>query len=78
MKWHVVSVLYRHSQDLRHLSPQNGISLKEFETATWEIGLIIYPSVNWALLDCVADQKVRGIIFEAVLSPVRTQLEYSG
>ena len=38
---------------LRHLSPQNGISLKEFETTTREIGLIIYRSkpailvLNW-------------------------------
>ena len=24
---------------------------------------------DWALLDCVFDQKVRGIIFEAILSP---------
>ena len=31
----------RHSQDFYHLSPQNVISLKEFET-TREIGLIIY------------------------------------
>ena len=35
-----VSVLYRQSLDLRHLSPQNGISLKE--STTREIGLIVY------------------------------------
>ena len=35
-----VSVLYRHSQDLRHLSPQNGTCLKE--STNREIGLIIY------------------------------------
>ena len=27
----------------------------------------IFPT--WALLDCVVDQKVRGITFEAILSP---------
>ena len=27
------------------------------------------PSVDWALLDCVVDQNVWGIIFEAILSP---------
>ena len=36
----------RHSQDFYHLSPQNVISLKEFETTTREIGLIIYWSAN--------------------------------
>ena len=28
-----------------------------------------FPSANWALLDCVIDQKVRDMIFEAILSP---------
>ena len=42
----MVSVLYRHSQDLRHLSPQNMISLKGFETTTREIGLVIYLSMK--------------------------------
>ena len=46
MKCYMVFVLYRHSQDLRHLSPQNGISLKEFETTTREIGLIIYQATK--------------------------------
>ena len=26
-------------------------------------------SVDWALLDCVIDRKVRDVIFEAILSP---------
>ena len=52
-----VSVLYRHSQDLRHLSPQNGISLKEFETTTREIGLIIYLSKQKRQL-CLVSYKV--------------------
>ena len=38
----MVSVLCRYSKDLRHLIPQNMISLKEFETTTREIGLIIF------------------------------------
>ena len=35
-------VLYRHAKNLRHGSPQNRFTLKEFETTTWEIGLIIF------------------------------------
>ena len=46
----MVSVLYRHSQDLRHLSAQNGISLKESETTTPEIGLIIYLTERYLFL----------------------------
>ena len=46
----MVSVLYRHSQDLRHLSAQNGISLKESETTTREIGLIIYLTERYLFL----------------------------
>ena len=38
----MVSVLYRHAQNLRHVSPQNRFSLKEFESTTREIGLIIF------------------------------------
>ena len=40
---HVVYVLYRHVKNLRHVSTQNKFTLKEFETTTWEIGLIIFP-----------------------------------
>ena len=39
--------------------------------------LIMYYS-DRAFLDCVVDQKVRAIIFEAILSSVRTQPKYSG
>ena len=42
-KVNVVYVLYRHAKNLRHVSPQNRFTLKEFETTTWEIGLIIFP-----------------------------------
>ena len=37
----MVYVLYRHARNLRHVSPQNRLTLKEFETTTREIGLII-------------------------------------
>ena len=37
----MVYVLYRHAKNLRHVSPQNRFTLKEFETTTREIGLII-------------------------------------
>ena len=37
-----VYVLYRHAKSLRHVSPQNRFTLKEFETTTREIGLIIF------------------------------------
>ena len=42
----MVSVLYRHAQNLRHVYPQNRLSLKEFETTTREIGLIIFPGYS--------------------------------
>ena len=35
-------VLYRHLKNLRHENPQNRFTLKEFETTTREIGLIIF------------------------------------
>ena len=35
-------VLYRHEKNLGHVSPQNRFTLKEFETTTREIGLIIF------------------------------------
>ena len=41
-KVNVVYVLYRHAKNLRHVSPQNRFTLKEFETTTREIGLIIF------------------------------------
>ena len=31
--------------------------------------VVPFPFADWALLDCVIDQKVRDIIFEAILSP---------
>ena len=40
-----VYVLYRHAKSLRHVSPQNRFTLKEFETTTREIGLIIFHSL---------------------------------
>ena len=30
--------------------------------------VVPFPSADWALLDCVIDRNVRGIIFEAILS----------
>ena len=42
----MVSVLCGHAQNLRHVSPQNRFSLKEFESATREIGLIIFPKTK--------------------------------
>ena len=38
----MVYVLYRHAKNIRHVSPQNRFTLKEFETTTREIGLIIF------------------------------------
>ena len=35
-------VTHRHAKNLRHVSPQNRFTLKEFETTTREIGLIIF------------------------------------
>ena len=37
-------VLYGHAQNLRHRSPQNRFNLKEFNSTTREIGLIIFQS----------------------------------
>ena len=31
----------------------------------------LFPSADWALLDCVIDRKVRDIIFEAIFGPSR-------
>ena len=36
----MVYVLYRHDENLRHVSPQNRFTLKEFERTTRDIGLI--------------------------------------
>ena len=36
--------LYRRAKNLRHVSPQNRFTFKEFETTTREIGLIIFPT----------------------------------
>ena len=41
----MVYVLYRHGKNLRQVSPQNWFPLKEFETTTGEIGLIIFPFI---------------------------------
>ena len=38
----MVYVLYKHAKNLHHVSPQNRFTFKEFETATREIGLIIF------------------------------------
>ena len=38
----MVYVLDRHAKNLRHVSPQNRFTLKEFETTTREIGLTIF------------------------------------
>ena len=37
-----VYVIYRHAKNLRLVSPQNRLTLKEFDTTTREIGLIIF------------------------------------
>ena len=42
----MVSVLYGDAQNLRHVSPQNRFSLKEFESTTREIGLIIFRKLE--------------------------------
>ena len=52
-----VSVLYGHAQNLRHISPQNRFSLKEFESTTREIGLIIFQSI------VSSTEQVRKIVF---------------
>ena len=40
-------VSYRHAKNLRHVSPQNRFTLKEFETTTGEIGLTISFLYKW-------------------------------
>ena len=42
----MVSVLYGHAQNLRHVSPQNRFSLIEFESTTRETGLIIFRKLE--------------------------------
>ena len=42
----MVSILYRHAQNLHHVYPQNRLSLKEFETTTREIGLLIFSGYS--------------------------------
>ena len=42
----MVYVLYRLAKNLRHVSPQNRFTFKEFETTTREIGLIIFPGLQ--------------------------------
>ena len=55
----MVYVFYRHAKNLRHLSPQNKFTLKEFETTTWEIGLIIFlKMLDVFSLILVADTKI--------------------
>ena len=48
----MVYVLYRHAKNLRHVSPQNRFTLKEFETTTREIGLIIFPLQSFGTALC--------------------------
>ena len=43
-------VTHRHEKNLRHVSPQNRFTLKEFETTTREIGLIIFRLLPARLL----------------------------
>ena len=44
-------VTHRHAKNLRHVSPQNRFTLKEFETTTREIGLIIFRTrIFWVPL----------------------------
>ena len=47
-------VTHRHAKNLRHVSPQNRFTLKEFETTTRETGLIIFRHTNF--LGCVKTQ----------------------
>ena len=46
-----------------NLFPALNLCFVPFPFAFWVV------SVDWALLDCVVDRKLRGIIFEANLSP---------
>ena len=39
----MVHNIYSYAKNLRHVSPQNRFTLKEFETTTREIALIIFP-----------------------------------
>ena len=62
-----VYVLYRHAKSLRHVSPQNRFTLKEFETTTREIGLIIFRCTLQPLTFRLSRNRL-GPVFSSVLA----------
>ena len=42
----MIYVLYRLAKNLRHVSPQNRFTFKEFETITREIGLTTFQGLQ--------------------------------
>ena len=67
----MVYVLYRHAENLRHVSPQNRFSLKEFETTTGDIGLIFYSD------PCSLLQFTHDVINQYILNEQVVRHEFS-